>query len=83
MESTFKINQFDSLDEEMQQEIQDFVSGITQEWSIQYHTHCDICGCKKDLKRLETEGGVIRACDVCELKVNDIVNNLVEEPTKE
>lgn len=68
MESVFKINNFDSLDEHSQQEIQDFISGITSQWQIELFSYCDSCEAESELNRIETEGGIIRVCNNCKLK---------------
>ena len=68
METIFRINNFDSLDREAQEEIQDFVTGITQNWEIEIFNHCDVCGKCAELIRKETEGGIIRICKNCNLK---------------
>ena len=68
MESVFKINNFDSLDEDVQQDIQDFIAGYTTEWVVEFYSHCDACGLEKELTKIETEGGIIRVCQDCKTK---------------
>ena len=56
------------MDEETQQEIQDFISGYTTDWSIAFYSYCDACGLKKELMKKETESGIIRICADCNKK---------------
>jgi len=65
MESTFKINKFDSFDDETQQEIQDFICGFTTDWEIDFFNYCDACGKESELIKVESEGGIIRICKDC------------------
>ncbi len=68
MESRLIINKFDELDEPLQQRIQDFISGETTNWSIEFFSHCDGCGKQKELIRVETDGGITRICAECKKK---------------
>jgi len=74
METVFKINNFDSLSEETQKEIQDYVSGITIEWEIECFAHCDVCSEKSVLLTIETDGGILRVCKKCEEKLSNNID---------
>lgn len=65
MEIRLIINNLGSLDEETQQEIQDFISGLTTDWEIEFFSHCDACSVESSLIKVETDDGLIRVCPDC------------------
>jgi len=84
MEAVMKINNFDSLDERTQQDIQDFISGLTTEWEIELFSHCDVCCEESSLNKIETEGGIIRVCDTCNKKrISNVDKSLLDYKKKE
>lgn len=72
MESEFRIYQFDKLDDNTQQDIQDFISGVTHKWAIEIYNYCNMCSCEAELHRMEWKEGVVRLCKPCFDKMGKI-----------
>lgn len=79
MESVLKINDFNKFSEETQQEIQDYISGTTTNWQIDFYSHCDSCSAEDELFKVETDGGIIRVCKNCKKNyLNDDDKSLID-----
>jgi len=62
------VNEFDKLTTQEQEDVQDYISGLTPNFFIVEINNCDGCGQEKYLHRMSTDGGVIRICSECVLK---------------
>lgn len=66
------INDLDKLSIEERQELQDYISGITTNFEIEYNLDCDICLKKVYfLNKYDTKDmGIINICNNCLIKIN-------------
>lgn len=79
MEKVLKINNFDKIDNDTQEYIKNLVSLYTNSWEINVCSHCDLCGYYKDnLIKKETDGGLIRVCSICNIKIDEICSNYLK-----
>lgn len=80
MECIFRINDFCRLDENIQIEIQDFVSSLTTNWSIEISNSCEICNCEAELIELICKTQRINVCTSCHPKVLSLIRQSLKGP---